>query len=656
MNRLVSVGDDFTLPEEVNVADENLPERLQDAALNATYGPSASGMKTAFASASGPAATAANTQRFLTKLYRGVEDVSVLHLGTSLGNESIEYVNLTWTQFAPRFPAYTFILHGWDETGGAAYDTGSSAGTPLTIQTGTGSKTVNIWRCCAAGMRTDYTLGSRWQAAVLDPNPDLIFVEHGKNEGNSVAATPNMWRGQYLALTEALTQALPYAGLVCILEPLNTADNDMALKNRVYEEIAQLRGYGVVNAHDAFLATGNPNAYMKSDGIHPTTSADAPAPNGSQLIADTILAALSLDIKGGAVHSQQQSALSLSSEQLLPNGDFAAFSGAAPDGFTLVGATASKDTRGGYFESKNGYALRLQATGASQSYIRGDVPYAHLKGKWITLSVRMRVPAGAAGTSGRISISDGVSSATSSAALAHARDGFHWKILTFKVGSAPAYLRPIVYGDSAANASADVTIDRIDVVEGVLPRRGSQGAVGSQGPTGPASPTMVDHLSTLGTNPMLTMLGSASVTLNSANQGILVPFKPQRNMSIGILQWVCAVQSGNYDVGIYDAAGNRLWSKGSTAFGAAGALQQETVSPAVPLTAGTTYYLAWSADNNTGSPRGIVGGFAGYSGLQQMLDGSSFTRLISSAFPLPASVVLGTTASIKIPAVVFRET
>lgn len=36
MNRLVSVGDDFTLPEEVNVADENLPERLQDAALNAT--------------------------------------------------------------------------------------------------------------------------------------------------------------------------------------------------------------------------------------------------------------------------------------------------------------------------------------------------------------------------------------------------------------------------------------------------------------------------------------------------------------------------------------------------------------------------------------------------------------------------------------------
>jgi hypothetical protein len=39
VNRLVSVGDDFTLPAAVEVADTNLPARLQDTALNATYVP-----------------------------------------------------------------------------------------------------------------------------------------------------------------------------------------------------------------------------------------------------------------------------------------------------------------------------------------------------------------------------------------------------------------------------------------------------------------------------------------------------------------------------------------------------------------------------------------------------------------------------------------
>ena len=39
VNRLVSVGDDFNLPDAVNVVDGNLPDRLQDAALSATYVP-----------------------------------------------------------------------------------------------------------------------------------------------------------------------------------------------------------------------------------------------------------------------------------------------------------------------------------------------------------------------------------------------------------------------------------------------------------------------------------------------------------------------------------------------------------------------------------------------------------------------------------------
>lgn len=35
--RLVSVDDDFNVPDNLNVRDVNLPDRLQDTALNATY-------------------------------------------------------------------------------------------------------------------------------------------------------------------------------------------------------------------------------------------------------------------------------------------------------------------------------------------------------------------------------------------------------------------------------------------------------------------------------------------------------------------------------------------------------------------------------------------------------------------------------------------
>ncbi len=629
------------LGADAKIPDAKLPARLADSALTAKIVP-------------GPAATAANTQRLLTKLYRGVEDANVLHIGTSLGNETIEYVNLFWTQFAPRFPKHTFIIHGWDETGGAAYDTGS-AGAATTIQVGTGPRTVHIWRACAAGMRTDYLLGSRWQAAVVATNADLVFVEHGKNEGKLAASGPIMWRGQYLALTEALTQALPYAGIVLILEPLNTGDNDMALKNRVYEEIAQLRGYGVVNTHDAFLATGEPNAYIKADGIHPTTSADAPAPNGSQLMADCLLAAMQLDIRTGAVHAQQTSSLTSSAPQLLSNGNFAAFGGAVPDGFVVSGAAVSKDTRAGYFESPNGYALRLQATGAAQSLIRGDISVAPLRGKWVTLAVKMRVPAGAGGSRGRISLTDGVTNVTSSSALSHARDGFHWKILTIKVADNAAYLRAIVYGDTAASAAADITIDVMSVVEGVLPRLASQGTPGPAGPSGSGDPSAVPHMSTIGNNPFLTALAGGSVTMLSANQAILVPVKPSADISVAFLEWVCAVQSGNYDIGIYDDSGARLWSKGSSAFPAANAGQAETVSPAVAMLAGTRYWLAFTADNTTGAPRGFAAGNSGFMSLLKMKDGSNFVRLISGAFPLPETVVIGGTGSYKAPAVVFRS-
>ena len=63
---------------------------------------------------------------------------------------------------------------------------------------------------------------------------------------------------------------------------------------------------------------------------------------------------------------------------------------------------------------------------------------------------------------------------------------------------------------------------------------------GPSGAIGPVSPTQVEHLSTISTNPLITAaLSSSALAVNVSNQGIFVPFKPQRDMSIAILEWVC---------------------------------------------------------------------------------------------------------------------
>lgn len=77
----------------------------------------------------------------------------------------------------------------------------------------------------------------------------------------------------------------------------------------------------------------------------------------------------------------------------------------------------------------------------------------------------------------------------------------------------------------------------------------------------------------------------------------------------------------------------------------------EAVSPAVALTADQTYGVLFSSDATSGTFRGLQPNQA----LIRLLDGSYDARTMSGAFPLPASLAIGTTYSQKIPIVILRE-
>lgn len=617
----------------------------------------------------GPATAAAGTHRYLSLEAENLRDLNELWIGDSIGNEQVEHIFLLLQLRAALNPSRSYVYHLINPADGLTWLAA------VTIQTGTGTGNAggpfvtHIWNFAVSGMNTSYAQGARYPL-LLATAPDIVVLLHGKNEGTTAGgSTDAHWRGQYLAFTETLRQDLPFADLVFLLQIPNRDDGEMAKKNRVYAQIAASRGYGVIDLHGLFLAAikqagGVLSAYMKSDGIHPTTSADAPSPNASLLMAQLELPFWTYSRNAGSVRAQQTSALENTGDQLIGNGDFASWTSALPAGWEANNAVVTKDVRAGYFEPVNGvgYACRVQAVDASSAaYIRWSFDAA-FRTKWagkpITAIVRVRCDTKSpeSTTQGRFGWSDGVQATLNSQNYAYARDGFHYRVLTFTPSVNATYLRLTLWADTASTALADVTIDRVWVVPGVLPRRGSMGQPGATGPAGNPSLTQVDYLSTVGSNPIVAALSvagtSASAVIGVANMGLVIPVIPHRNMNLAVLEWLTGtVSAGNYDIAVLDAAGARLWSKGSTPWPAASATVTETVSPAVALVAGTTYLIVLSGDNATATYKGLNAA----SNLLKLITGVGHARAVGSIFPIPANVALGATATGKVPMVSLRE-
>lgn len=91
---------------------------------------------------------------------------------------------------------------------------------------------------------------------------------------------------------------------------------------------------------------------------------------------------------------------------------------------------------------------------------------------------------------------------------------------------------------------------------------------------------------------------SAAGVWPAANRAHYIPLLLETTVTVAQMAFNVSVQSGNYDVGIYDERGNRLVSKGSTAVPAAGLaavdITDTTLTPGV-------YYMAMNVDNTTAS-------------------------------------------------------
>lgn len=427
----------------------------------------------------GQLSTAANAARLTGKLQRGIDNATILYVGDSTGNEPIEHIYMEAQALAARFPAYTVNYRLWNDTS-RTYDAA------VTIQTGQGATppVLTYWNVSVSGFATFHFIGERFTQAfeTLTEQPDLIFVSHSHNMLD--VTTPNLrssFRPNMLCLTEELTQIFPDAGLVVMSQnPTFVAGREkwQNIKATELQSLAARRGYGFIDVHQAFVDTGIANQLVKTDLVHPTTSADAPAPNGSALWAAVVDSALHPQGAAPPSPTQRSSYFMDSARSLIPNTEFATWTAPeVPDGWTLTNCLAEKDTVN--FETGS-FGLKLTAVAAGASMAQFSATPASLgikglvSGKFVTVGLRVFVPAtnttagiglmirdqGGSTTQRRVDISSGT------------RGRFHWVYATKKIDAPGTNLTIQISPQwtGAFAATNTMTVDRIRAVEGDLPR------------------------------------------------------------------------------------------------------------------------------------------------------------------------------------------
>lgn len=411
-----------------------------------------------------------HAQGLINKLVAGAADAGILVVSDSTGNavptdpmSSLGEWPFRLAQWlAVQYPAYTVKIVPWDEVGEAAY------GTPVTIQTGTGARTLTIWNAAKSGSKSSYVLGSRYGVAVNKlPVVDLLIVNHGHNLYG--AESQDLIGLHYLELTETVLLSHPGIGVLLIGQnpARDTADNDIKVK--AARDVCALRGFGFVDVWSEFVKRGKA-ASLYVDALHPSTGVGTvEAPTGVDLFLSPLIA----HFTGLAVEPAR--CYSLLSDiknagNLLLNGDFSAFASALPDNWTASGATVTKDTTIPF--GSNGYSVKIVNSGAAQGYIDQLLSSSlrdEYKGQTLICIAAVYVSVGQDDKSGRLALTSTSNSVNNYAAESGAEGGWRWKFLLAKTDVADTYIRVRLYGNTAFVAGGSTNFGAVYLRPGRMP-------------------------------------------------------------------------------------------------------------------------------------------------------------------------------------------
>lgn len=409
-------------------------------------------------------------QRLMNKLHDQSADAGILVVSDSTGNSVPTDPTSTQGEwpfrlsqwFAEKFPTHTVRIVPWDETGELGY------GNPVTIQTGTGSRTLTIYNAAKSGSKPDYFLGSRYEVAINKLSTvDMLIVNHGHNLYKD--EQQDLIGLHLLELTETVLLSHPGIGVVIIGQnpARDTTDND--IKVRAAKDVCSLRGFGFADVWSEFINRGKiSNLY--ADSLHPSIGVGTPtSPTGVDLFLVPVLKhfvglrtnsevaySLIADIKNGG--------------NLLINGDFSAFANSLPDNWTATSATVAKDATIPF--GSNGYSVKITNSSAAQGYIDQLLTSGvrdEYKGKTLICIAAVYSPIGQDDKAGRFSLNSTSNSANTYTAGVGGEGGWRWKFLSAKTDISDTYIRVRLYGNTAFVAGGITNFGAVYLRPGRIP-------------------------------------------------------------------------------------------------------------------------------------------------------------------------------------------
>jgi hypothetical protein len=328
------------------------------------------------------------------------------------------------------------------------------------VQTGSGANSLNIYNAAISGSKPDYILGARFANAVVGiPQIDCLIMNHGHNCINSYNdATPDNRRTpQFL---EAVFQILSvHSGASVVFMTQNPRRDDDTYRP-VYAAIlraAALVGASVADSYKLFVEAGK-SANLYNDNIHPS-------PAGSQLY----LSAIKTITFAGQVTSGVSALDNYCAYNLLANGNFSSFSAAIPDGWSAqLSVTAEKEFS--QHDGLNGYSVKLTSASASSGiiYTLSTQQLNMVKGRNLTLAVRVFIPTSQSNNAGRIGLTTSSNTSNNYAPSGDAKGGWTWRVISQKVKPSDTYVIATLFGDTAG-ANGFAYFDRAILITGALP-------------------------------------------------------------------------------------------------------------------------------------------------------------------------------------------
>lgn len=205
------------------------------------------------------------------KLHLGVYDSSIIAVGDSTGDGLTRWVRLLCDKIAAQWPTHTVIYHKWDDPS-KTYPSGNN----VTVQTGTGPRTIHIYNGSVSGQVVGYAWSS-FSALTSGITPDVVFFNYGHNSPQNY----DNYRGITHQAVNLFTSNYPSIAVVM------TAQNPQAatapgyagsLENqRANFDYAVGEGHTVADVTTSFLDYGDYAAdLLNADGVHPNDAAGSP--------------------------------------------------------------------------------------------------------------------------------------------------------------------------------------------------------------------------------------------------------------------------------------------------------------------------------------------------------------------------------------------